>query len=765
MTDGQQRALWQLKLIAQKQPGVFDIETVHPPANEDSRLRVVVSLRVGKLATAPSGVRLRAREEFRLYISPDFPFTKPDVYVDHLRFAGMPHVQWAKYLCLYQSSTEWNASDGMFGLLQRLCDWLSKAAANELDPDGQPLHPPAVYVDYAKGKLVVPHADTPSFSETCWLGVAELREYPNRLEIVGWHTPKAMPAEGKFALALLFKSEWPWEYPDKGDALFREFEKQGVPSDLLLRLLAVLASDGMPDSPLFLIVGTPMRGIAGGARKQHLAVWSLNSTVKKGLALTLPKVQDTLEQTSIRAEVRQLVDDHLRAADLTWCQIMEARAEVTVRRDTDSSLARLRGRAIAIWGCGALGAPIALALCRAGVSRLVLADYGQVSPGLLVRQPYRADDVGSFKVDALEAQLKSIRSDLVVEKHCSNVNRLLAAGADWSSGCDLIVDATASEVVRKRTEQAWNRNRSVRVPLASLVVDATSSRLLVTFTGADASGASWDVFRKTKIELLRRGRKDFADAFFPETSSAKMFQPEPGCSEPTFQGSAADAAAMAAIGLNLIAQWLNESKPSTQHSTLFAAPRTGGSIKPSPFFEFLPDVVISAGHHELRVAPGVLKEIRGWIEQNRRLRSRTVETGGLLWGEWDDASQVVWISDASGPPEDSQHSPELFVCGQEGTTAENTARQKHTRGAVQYLGMWHTHPVSRPMPSEIDYEGMAQILSTGPTSPTKNLLLILGRTLTQDVLGAFVFVRELNQGTLQTLSCMGNHFPLKERIL
>ena len=142
-------------------------------------------------------------------------------------------------------------------------------------------------------------------------------------------------------------------------------------------------------------------------------------------------------------------------------------------------------------------------------------------------------------------------------------------------------------------------------------------------------------------------------------------------------------------------------------------------------YEFMPDVVVPAGEYELRIARPVLKEMKAWIAQNRRVRSRDVETGGLIWGEWDDAARVVWVTDASGPPPDSRHSAELFLCGHEGTIAENNARIRSTRSTVQYIGMWHTHPVSRPMPSRIDINGMAEILTAGPVPPRKNLLLIV----------------------------------------
>ena len=763
MTAGQKRAMWQLRHIASEHPGVLDIEAVKAPTEESSVLTVTISLRVDHLPAASGGLRLRAREEFILLIPADFPFAKPEVILGHRRFANRPHVQWSRHLCLYQSSTEWNASDGLFGFIQRLCDWLEKAAADQLDPDGQPLHPPAVYANYAKGKLVVPRVDTPSFEGPYWVGVAELRDKPHCVEIVAWHSAENYPAQGRLALAVLFGKEWPWEYPTKGAEVFAEFEKQGIPFELLLALMAIVARDTGSDLPVYTVVGSPMRGIAGGERKQHLAVWSFAAEYAKFFTATMPQASDTDQLAEARQEFKQALDTHLKDAKLAWCPLMEARPEVTVRRDAESALGRLRGRSVAVWGCGALGGPVTLALARSGVSRLVLIDHGQVNPGLLVRQPYAEGDVGDFKVHALEAQLKVIRPDIVVEKFIRDVGDHLA-GDNWTSGCDLVIDATASEIVRKRLEQAWNRSLGPRVPLASLVVDATSAKLLVSIAGAEASGGSWDIFRKTKIELLRSGRKEFADAFHPEDAPNNLFQPEPGCSEPTFRGSAADAGAMAAVGLNLIAQWFAQLKPAAQHAALFALPAAGRlSVAPAEF-EFPPDKVLPSDQLELRVSPAVFKEVRGWVAQNRRKRAADVETGGLLWGEWDDATGVVWISAVSGPPVDSQHSSELFVCGNAGTVAEHKTRLNQTRRAVQYLGMWHTHPVSQPLPSHVDYEGIRQMFALGPVPPSKNLLFIFGRLGDSEALGAFPFVRRLVEDRTPMIGFLAP-FPTGEGVL
>jgi len=136
-----------------------------------------------------------------------------------------------------------------------------------------------------------------------------------------------------------------------------------------------------------------------------------------------------------------------------------------------------------------------------------------------------------------------------------------------------------------------------------------------------------------------------------------------------------------------------------------------------------------------------MKQVEGWVTQNRRTRHRSVETGGLLWGEWDDATRIVWVTEASGPPPDSYHSAERFVCGVAGTREEHDARVRYTRRSVSYIGMWHTHPTSRPLPSVTDFAGMHDILTAGDLPPRKNLLLIFGRCSGHDAVGAFLFRR------------------------
>ena len=75
-------------------------------------------------------------------------------------------------------------------------------------------------------------------------------------------------------------------------------------------------------------------------------------------------------------------------------KVYENRPEVTRRRDDNTASTWLQDKRVLILGCGALGAPIAEHCVRAGVTALTVADYGSVSPGILVRQPFADADIG-----------------------------------------------------------------------------------------------------------------------------------------------------------------------------------------------------------------------------------------------------------------------------------------------------------------------------------------------------------------------------------
>jgi integrative and conjugative element protein (TIGR02256 family) len=766
MTDGQSSALWQLREITAANPGCVEIENVSAPTEKSSWVWLTVSIRIGAIPRVEGGLRLRERETFQIGIHPDFPLYVPSVWVGHTRFAGQPHVQWTRHLCLFQAAAEWNPSDGMFGLLDRLEYWLRKGALNQLDPEGEPLHPPAVHADLKIGKYVIPKANAPVFEGSLWLGLAEIIDQLRHIEIVGWFDLDSLPSNGRVAMSLLFNSPLPWEYPTTVAELFGECERQGVAKEFLFKILKAASYLTPEGQPLYMILGAPMRGIAGGARKQHLSVWAIDAEAAESIRLTISQIGDREDIAELREKFARSLMNVLGEMSISWCPVIEARPEVTVRRDIESPLSYFRDKTVSVWGCGALGAPVAIHLCRAGARRIVLRDKAIVTPGILVRQPYVEDDVCNQKVEALKSHLLSIRRDIEIEAIHSNVETLLSSlDESWSDGSDLVIDATASDLVRRRLEIRWPSSEQDRVPVASLMLDRSATRLITAVVGAQFSGATWDAFRKAKIEILRDPlMKGFADGFFPAEITERPFQPEPGCSEPTFVGSSADSSALASIGLNLIATQIKDIEAESAISTLFSQPALASGVSCSPsFVKHKADFVLLLKDHQIRITQSALKEVKAWASKNRRTRKADVETGGLLWGEWDEATRIIWVTGASGPPPDSKHSAEHFVCGVIGTKEEHETRVRLSRRSVGYIGMWHTHPTSRPLPSETDFAGMHDILTAGELPPRKNLLLIFGKESGHDAVGAFLFRRI--KADVYVHGLLEGRRPLPEKIL
>ena len=75
----------------------------------------------------------------------------------------------------------------------------------------------------------------------------------------------------------------------------------------------------------------------------------------------------------------------------------------------------LQNSKIGIAGCGGLGSNIAVMLTRAGIGKLILADFDKVEISNLNRQHFFLSDIGKFKLEALSIHLKNINPDIKLD--------------------------------------------------------------------------------------------------------------------------------------------------------------------------------------------------------------------------------------------------------------------------------------------------------------------------------------------------------------
>ncbi len=108
----------------------------------------------------------------------------------------------------------------------------------------------------------------------------------------------------------------------------------------------------------------------------------------------------------------------------------------------------LSKKTVAISGCGGLGSNAAVALARAGIGKLVIADPDVVELSNLNRQYYFLDDVGKKKTDALTSHLLNINPGLRVESHFTELTK--------ENICQLFKEADLLiEAFDKAESKAW----------------------------------------------------------------------------------------------------------------------------------------------------------------------------------------------------------------------------------------------------------------------------------------------------------------------
>jgi len=747
----------------------------------------IVDLDTSGIAHEAGGIRIRDREWFEIWVPPGFPFEVPSVKSSHRRWLRTPHVHYGRTLCLYAAtSVEWNPSDGMRGYIERLSEWLERAAVGTLDPDGLPLHPPVVYSSLQNGKLIVhpdlgdrvPWAHDGSGDEPkttfAWC-VANGK----RVDVLEWvdlqtakdrvwaedpplfhdgHPVVVMPA-------VMICDEFGFEFPTKVKALSEGlaesgYDKARMLSDIAtatvinveLRKLQLNADAGLAgdlwddvedpaNRPLVtaMLVATPSRRVEGESRLAHVAAWKLDALGSR-ITTLFSDVRERAEKelAELTESVNDLAFEWFDFAKLEWMRVMEARPEVTRRRDAGTSASWLEGKRVLVLGAGALGGPVAEACVRAGVRELTVADKALVNPGILVRQLFTNDDIGLAKATALADRLSRIRPELNVVPIIGNVRTELFAPGQSLAAYDLVIDATADTAVRAVIERA-RKEATHRPPLVTMVIGHEADRGLVTVNLPSSSGAGLDALRRVALHASSGapGWRDIAEEFFPRKPRTKLFFPEPGCSDPTFVGSYAQTSALAGM-------LLHEALTALANADGFAVAGKGPAGGPSLFATAVRLGDASAGHgtmreqwhadtvhsdvsgaYEVRISREALAEIRAEVRRGARLRSPRIETGGMLLGMFDDATSIVHVDRVSGPPPDSFLSEMHFQHGIDGTQERVEAELERSRRISGFVGFWHSHPNTHASPSRTDEQGMARVVAPDGSSQ-RALMMIVG---------------------------------------
>jgi integrative and conjugative element protein (TIGR02256 family) len=123
---------------------------------------------------------------------------------------------------------------------------------------------------------------------------------------------------------------------------------------------------------------------------------------------------------------------------------------------------------------------------------------------------------------------------------------------------------------------------------------------------------------------------------------------------------------------------------------------------------------------------------RLWLADNAaeamRAEARTrrvVETGGPLFGYDDRDSGDTVVVAAYGPGPNARHRPRSLVPDRRATQAAIRYVHDRSRGALSYIGEWHTHPGGNSQPSRRDVASLATIAADPGVDVPAPIMIIL----------------------------------------
>ena len=523
--------------------------------DDEGTLGLRLTLNTTDLEVVEGGLPLSSREEVIIPIPFYFPWDVRFPLVDHDRFVGHAHVLVGRSLCIFlERAQEWHPSLGISGYLDRLWTWLTDAAAGRFDARAALFHPVGG-VPYS-----TPGCPTIVVREALDLGNQTYRKRwlrertPTRLDLVAEPGGSleipiiALPGQLSFGVGATMG-----DLRDNVDRV-----RKGVASDALQYIDDTIRRTPTGNPQYFLLAVPRPKG--SGPEDVHLIAGRMSSTEA-----------DRIRSSSrTKKPIASLGED----TPIEWCLVSDERAQRTTRRDVRRPVASFKGKTIVLWGCGGLGTWIGEFIARAGAKKIILADPGTVTGGLLVRQDFDESDVGAGKALALQRRLRAIhdRLEVVVEQGFTSIT----ASGDLPD-CDVLIDATINNSVGAAIEAVWATSRK-RPLIARLCTDRATSTLGLMTVSRPGSGPGLDDLDERAGKTVENDPElEPFRCFWEEPGHGDEIVPEPGCSVPTFHGSAADLASITGVLTSLLGRHVGVDNPGTH---LVGLPHGPGATVP-----------------------------------------------------------------------------------------------------------------------------------------------------------------------------------------
>jgi hypothetical protein len=404
-------------------------------------------------ADFPGGLR-----RLDVIVSAGFPSTPARIaLVDRPPFLTWPHVEKDGVLCVFPDTTTMSVDepyDGVAALLDEAFAMVGAAIRGELDGDFRTEF--LTYWHHAErgDRTVLSLLDPspPSRQVRVWEGVSQTIVAENDEHIRAWlqnAAPKVAAAKIKSragAFVWLDRVPTPAEYPVSANDVYVLAERNSGAD-----LLDELARDALPRT--FVLFGA----LAETGPALATAVVNRPAVVRGGDPLTAGFRPSAVPEQVARVRLfgGERCDRHsVERVDPAWIH----------GRDRDARVPKLRGSTAAVLGCGSVGSPVAHALARSGIGRLVLVDKQVLKSANVGRHSLGVESIDDPKAPALARQIRSALPHVEVIHHVAEVQELLLRANDPLAEVDLIVSAMGDWPAESLLDE-WHAGQGRHIPI------------------------------------------------------------------------------------------------------------------------------------------------------------------------------------------------------------------------------------------------------------------------------------------------------------
>jgi len=605
-------------------------------------------------------------------------------------------------------------------LLQRIADWLARAAVEELHLSDQLLEPFLL----GSGGIIFDTElfDLESKKERPIVAVDSLSDNPILLR--AYSLPKDFDTSqlrDNICYLLLPVAAPPWHSrlinhnPQNLQQLSKLVDRLKVDIERQIRTFIT----SLPESA----------NLEGFREHQLIVLLRLPKTRVKSGPVETPEwwaflIKASIEELAVKLGIRGRWGENLgviigppKSEELDTIEVSPLRPIFALSKPYARLLSGLRGddpNVVAI-GAGALGSQVILNLARQGFGIWTVVDHDFLLPHNLVRHALSFYYEGGNKAKAITHEIKMLMNNQQAAR--AFPSNILAQGEQREElhqaleACDLILDFSTSHAVSYTLAYA-----DYLAGRMCAFLSPSGHHLIILYEGQERSIRLADLELQLAAAIAENRR--FQNIYTDASGSV------------AYAGSCRDTSVqlpqdLVALHAALASQFIK--------SNAF-------TVEPSITIWKWSDIDLSVTRHQIPTHTVVIAQKNGWnirmsshvgnLMRYHRRRRLPNETGGVLLGTMNHETHTIYIATAFSSPSDSVEWPTAYIRGMQGLREKIETFSKVTGGDLSYVGEWHSHPEGcSATPSEDDHKAHEWLVNEMGIEGLPGLIVIQGEDI------------------------------------